>query len=74
MRIAVAPPRVPPLDDAPLPNGTIVKGLHVLLQAQHLFRVWQQTPQAASRGDDEAQMPAEERERERRVPGGMDDS
>ena len=47
-------PPAPPQDDAPLPNGTIVKGLHVLLQAQHLFRAWQQTLPAAGRGDDEA--------------------
>jgi len=66
-------PPAPPPDDAPLPNGaTIVEGLRVLLQAQRSFRARQQTPPAAGSGDDEAQMPAEESERERRVPGGMD--
>lgn len=72
----VCRPPPPPPDDAPLPNGaTIVEGLRVLLQAQRSFRARQPTapPAAGSGGDDEAQTQAgETRERERRVPGGMD--
>ena len=66
-------PPAPPPDDAPLPNGaTIVEGLRVLLQAQRSFRTRQPTPPAAGSSADEAQTQAGERERERRVPGGMD--
>jgi len=68
-------PPAPPPDDAPLPNGaTIVEGLRVLLQAQRSFRARQQTPPpVGSSGDDaETQGGERERERERRVPGGMD--
>ncbi|KAH8996544.1 hypothetical protein EDB86DRAFT_2919222 [Lactarius hatsudake] len=65
-------PPPPPPDDAPLPNGaTVVEGLRVLLQAQRSFRARQQTPPA----DDAETQTGErvrERERERRVPGGMD--
>jgi len=66
-------PPPPPPDDAPLPNGaTIVEGLRVLLQAQRSFRARQQTPPTAGSGGDDSQPQAGERERERRVPGGMD--
>ncbi|KAH9041127.1 hypothetical protein EDB84DRAFT_1475039 [Lactarius hengduanensis] len=65
-------PPPPPPDDAPLPNGaTVVEGLRVLLQAQRSFRARQQTPPA----EDAETLTGErvrERERERRVPGGMD--
>jgi hypothetical protein len=66
-------PPLPPPDDAPLPNGaTIVEGLRVLLQAQRSFRARQQTPPAGGSSGDDAQTQTGERERERRVPGGMD--
>lgn len=66
-------PPAPPPDDAPLPNGaTIVEGLRVLLQAQRSFRTRQQTPPPAGNSGDDAETQGGERERERRVPGGMD--
>ena len=66
-------PPAPPPDDAPLPNGaTIVEGLRVLLQAQRSFRARQQTPPPPGSSSDDAETPGGERERERRVPGGMD--
>ena len=66
-------PPAPPPDDAPLPNGaTIVEGLRVLLQAQRSFRARQQTPPPPGSNGDDAETQDGERERERRVPGGMD--
>ncbi|KAI0250379.1 hypothetical protein BJV78DRAFT_1275815 [Lactifluus subvellereus] len=69
----VRQPPPPPPEDTSLPSGAaVVEGLRALLQAQRaLSRAQQearQTPPAGDAGGDGAQ----ERERERRVPGGMD--
>ncbi|KAI0300985.1 hypothetical protein B0F90DRAFT_1810222 [Multifurca ochricompacta] len=65
-------PPLPPPEDTPLPNGAaVVEGLRVLLQAQRALRVRQEARQIPSTGDD-GDDDAQTRERDRRVPGGID--
>jgi hypothetical protein len=68
----VRQPPPPPPEDTPLPNGaTVVEGLRVLLQAQRALSRAQQEARQTPAGDVEGSN-AQEEERDRRVPGGMD--
>jgi hypothetical protein len=65
-------PPSPPPEDTQLANGAaVVEGLRMLLQAQRALRERQEArqnpPAVDGRGGD-----AQEEERDRRVPGGMD--
>lgn len=69
----VRQPPPPPPEDTSLPSGAaVVEGLRALLQAQRALSRAQQEARQTPPADDADGDDAQERERERRVPGGMD--